>query len=80
MKAISREELSLRLHQPLPPGIAVQFTLHAPHEPLTVHGAILQGDPPEWPRPGDLIRHVVRLSPLGWKAALHLALLLTALS
>jgi hypothetical protein len=78
-EAISREALSLRLPQPLPPGTSVRITLHTPHEPLMVKGTVVEVDPPERQRHGEAIRLAVRLIPLSWYASLYLGLILTAL-
>ena len=77
---ISREELSLRLPHPLPPGTSVRITLQTPHGPLTVQGTVVQVEPPERQRPGEWIRHAVRFTPLDWHASLYLGLILTARS
>jgi hypothetical protein len=79
-EAISREALSLRLPQPLPPGTPVRIILHTPHEPLMVKGFVVQVEPPERERPGEAIQLTVRFTTLGWYASLYLGLILTALS
>lgn len=77
---LSRGGLLLRLPQPLPVETVVEVTLHSPHGALTVEGAVVWVDPPERRTPGQLIRHGLRFTALGWSTALSLGLVLAASS
>ncbi len=73
---VNRGGLFLRLPRLLPPGTAVEVTLHAPMERLTVDGAVVWVEPPEIWKPGESIGHGVRFTALDWPALLSLGLLL----
>lgn len=73
---ISRGGLLLRLPEVVPPGTALEVTLHAPQEPLSLEGAVVWVAPPENRRPGQLIQHGLRFTALGWSLSLSLGYLL----
>jgi hypothetical protein len=70
---ISRGGLLLRLGQVVPPGTALELTLHTPAWPVTVGATVVWVAPPEGRTPGGPIRHGMRFTALGWTAALALA-------
>ena len=74
---VGRGGLSLRLSHALPPGMALELTLHLPKGPLTITGEIIWVDPEYRQTYGDPIRHGVRFAALGWPSALTLACLLS---
>jgi hypothetical protein len=69
---IGRGGLLLRLPQAVPPGTALEVTLHAPSEPLGLEGAVAWAEPPEKRRPGELIQHGLRFTALGRPISLFL--------
>jgi hypothetical protein len=73
---VNRGGLFLRLPRLLPPGTALEVTLHTPKEPLTVEGAIVWVEPPEIWKPGESIGHGFRFHAPGWSALASLCLLL----
>jgi hypothetical protein len=70
---ISRGGLLIRLGQVVPPGTALELTLHTPAWPVTVGARVVWVAPPEGRTPGGPIRHGMRFTSLGWTAALALA-------
>jgi len=73
---ISRGGLSLRLLQVLPPGTALEVTLHTPRGPLKTEGTVIWAEPPERRKPGELIAHGFRFTHLGWSTSLVLSVVL----
>ena len=70
---ISRGGLLLRLGQVVPPGTALELTLHTPAWPVTVGATVMWVAPPERRTPGGPVGHGMRFTTLGWTAALALA-------
>lgn len=73
---LSRGGVLLRLPEALLVGTVVVLTLHTPHGALTAQGAVVWVDPPERRASGELIRHGLRFTVLGWSTALSLGLVL----
>lgn len=74
---LSRGGVLLCLPEVLQVGTVVALTLHTPHGTLTAQGAVVWSDPPERQAPGELIRHGLRFTALGWSTTLSLGLVLT---
>lgn len=68
--------LSLRLPQPLPPGTAVEMTLHTPSGPLRAEGVVVWVGPQGQRMPGEPLWHGLRFTALGWTTSLSLGLFL----
>jgi hypothetical protein len=73
---ISRGGVSLRLPQVVPPGTALELTLHTRIEPVTAKGTVIWVAPPEGRTPGEPIPHGLRFSLLDWTSSLLLAFVL----
>jgi hypothetical protein len=71
---ISRGGLSIRLLHPIPPGSALEITLHTPKGPIPAEGMVAWVAPPDSRRPGQLIQHGLRFTTLDWTTALSLGL------
>ena len=74
---LGRGGLLLRLTKALPPGTALELTLHPPSGPVTAEGEIVWTEAPEKRKRGEPIRHGVRFTGLGWSRSLSLALVLS---
>jgi hypothetical protein len=74
---LGRGGLLLRLTQALPPGTALEVTLHPPSGPVTAEGEVVWTEPPERRKRGQPIHHGVRFTALGWSRSLSLALVLS---
>lgn len=70
---ISRGGLLLLLPRVLPPGTALEVTLHTPTGPLTAAGTVIWGEPRGRHPQGKPIRHGVRFTSLPWPTSLALA-------
>ncbi len=70
---ISRGGVLLRLPQVVPPGTALELTLHTRIDFLTAEGTVIWVAPPEGRTPGEPIPHGLRFTPLGWASSLLLA-------
>lgn len=77
---LSRGGILLHLPEALPVETVVALTLHTPQGALTAQGAVVWVDPPERHSPGELIRHGLRFSVLGWSTTLSLGLILAEAS
>lgn len=75
----SRGGLLLRLPQVVPPGTVLELILHIATGQLTVEGAIVWVESPERQSPGEMIRHGLRFTSLGWSLSLSLGYLLASL-
>lgn len=73
---LSRGGVLLGLPELLPIGTVVALTLHTPHGALTAQGAVVWTDPPDRRASGELIRHGLRFTVLGWSTTLSLGLVL----
>lgn len=73
---VSRGGLSLRLPRVLPPGAALEVTLHTPAGPLRADGAVTWVAPPEGRTPGGPIRHGLQFTALDWSSVVSLGLAL----
>ena len=73
---VGRGGLLLRLPTPLPPGTALDLTLHTDHGPLTAQGVVVWVATAEERVPGRPIPHGFRFTTLGWSTMLSLGLLL----
>ena len=73
---ISRGGVLLRLPQVLPPGEALELTLHTPRGPLKADGTVIWVAPPEGRTPGGPIRHGFQVTALDWSTVLSLGLVL----
>ena len=62
---LSRAGLLLRLPEAIPPGTALEVTLHIAGERLTAEGTVVWVDPPEARRSREPIRHGFRFATLG---------------
>jgi len=62
---LSRAGLLLRLPEAIPPGTALEVTLHIAGERLTAEGTVVWVDPPEARRRREPIRHGFRFATLG---------------
>jgi hypothetical protein len=62
---VSRGGLLLRLPQVLPPGTALEMTLHLANELLAAEGTIVWVEPQEKRIPGEPVRHGLRFTALG---------------
>ena len=71
---ISRGGLSLRLLHVIPPGMALEITLHTPKGPLPAEGKITWVAPPARRKPGQLIQHGLQFTTLDWSTSLYLGL------
>lgn len=74
---ISRSGLLLTLSQELPPGTALELTLHTAKGPATVEGAVVWVEPPEKRKSAESVRHGVRFTSSTWSLSLALRFLLT---
>jgi len=77
---VSRGGLFIRLPRLLSPGTAMEVTLHASKEPLTLDASVVWVEPPEIWNPGESIGHGLRFTDLDWSSLFSLALLLVELS
>ena len=77
---VSRSGLFLRLPRLLSPGTAMEVTLHASKEALTLDASVVWVEPPEIWNPGESIGHGLRFTDLDWPTLLSLGLLLMELS
>ena len=66
----------LRLPQVVPPGTALELTLHTRIDSLTAEGNVIWVAPPEGRTLGEPIPHGLRFTPLGWASSLLLAFVL----
>ena len=73
---ISRTGLQLTLARELPPGTALELTLHTPSGPASVEGAVVWVEPPEKRVSPQSIRHGVRFTSSTWSLSMALRLLL----
>jgi hypothetical protein len=73
---VSRGGLFIRLPQLLSPGTAMEATLHASREPLTLDTSVVWVEPPEIWKAGEAIGHGLRFTALDWSTLLSLGLLL----
>ncbi len=75
----SRGGLLLRLPQIVQPGTELELTLHTATGDLTAEGAIVWVESPERQSRGEVIRHGLRFTSLGWSNSLSLGYLLASL-
>jgi hypothetical protein len=73
---ISRSGLLLLLPEVLPPGSALDITLHTPNGPLEAEGEVVWAEPPGGRAVGLPFRHGFRFTSLGWATSLSLGLFL----
>ncbi len=74
---ISRGGVLLRLPQVVPPGTALELTLHTRIDSLTAEGTVIWVAPPEGRTPGEPIPHGLRFTAFAWSSLLALASVLT---
>jgi c-di-GMP-binding flagellar brake protein YcgR len=73
---ISRRGLSLHLPLAIPPGSALEVTLHSSHGPLTVEGTIVRVEPLDAQIPGESIRHGFQFTDISYSTGMTLGRIL----
>jgi c-di-GMP-binding flagellar brake protein YcgR len=73
---LGRGGVLLYLPQALPPGTALEVTLHTASGPLTAEGAVVWGAQSEGQPPGEFFRHGLRFTAVSWTTTLSLGLML----
>ena len=73
---ISRRGLSLHLPLAIPPGSALEVTLHSSHGPLTVEGTIVRVEPLDAQIPGEPIRHGFQFTDISYSTGMTLGRIL----
>ncbi len=74
---ISRAGLLLRLPEALQPGTELEVSLPTGRGPVAADGVIVWVEPAEARTPGELIRHGLKFTQIGWASELALGLLST---
>lgn len=73
---VSRAGLLLRLPEALQPATELEVSLPTGRGPVAAEGVIVWVEPAEARKPGELIRHGLKFTQIGWASELALGLLL----